>query len=124
MRMHSTFRLVVCTVMATAGLSTAVVADDWDTCAKQTGDVAIAACSRAIASGRWKGQNLARTYFNRGAEYNGKDERDRAIADFDQAIRLDPKDAKAYKFRGDAWAAKREFDLAISDYDRALRLDP
>jgi len=45
-------------------------------------------------------------------------------ADFDQAIRLDPKDDAAYRSRGDAWRAKEEYDKAIADYGEAIRLDP
>jgi len=36
-----------------------------------------------------------------------KGDYDRAIAEFDQAIRLDPKNALAYSARGNAWDNKR-----------------
>jgi tetratricopeptide (TPR) repeat protein len=49
---------------------------------------------------------------------------DRAIADFTQAIRLDPANAKAYKERGDAYAGKGDLDRAIANYNQAIRLDP
>jgi tetratricopeptide (TPR) repeat protein len=49
---------------------------------------------------------------------------DRAIADLDQAIRLDPQYAIAYFNRGTAYGAKGEFDHAIADYDEYLRIDP
>ncbi len=49
---------------------------------------------------------------------------DRAIADYDQAIRLSPKDVGAYVGRGTAYATKGETDRAIADYDQAIRLDP
>ena len=48
----------------------------------------------------------------------------RAIADYDQAIRLDPKDATAYNNRGSARYDRKEYDGAIADYDQAIRLDP
>ena len=41
-------------------------------------------------------RNSRCAYYNRGVAYNGKGEYDRAIADLDQAIRLDPKFAIAY----------------------------
>ena len=53
-----------------------------------------------------------------------KGEYDKAIADFDEAIRLDPKDAVAYRNRGDAWQLARGVDKAIADYTEAIRLDP
>jgi tetratricopeptide (TPR) repeat protein/predicted small secreted protein len=49
---------------------------------------------------------------------------DRAIADFTQAIRLDPDNAKAYKERGNAYYIKGDYDRAIADYTQAIRLDP
>ena len=53
-----------------------------------------------------------------------KGEYDKAIADHDKAIGLDPKYARAYDGRGNVWYAKREYDKAIADYDEAIRLDP
>ena len=102
----------------------AAAADDWDTCAKASGDVAMAACTQAIGSGQYKGHNLAVAYYNRGIEWGAKGNTDRAIADFDEAIRLDPKYAKAYNNRGIAWYAKGYNDRAIADYNEAIRLDP
>jgi len=111
-------------VVALAGLPTVAAADDADTCAKQSGDVAIAACSRAIASGKFSGEELAAIYVSRGVEYKNKRGLDRAIADFDQAIQLDPNHATALTKRGDAHAAKGDHDRAIADYDRAIKIDP
>jgi tetratricopeptide (TPR) repeat protein len=62
-------------------------ADDGETCTKSSGDVVIAACTRAIASGQYTTQNLASLYTSRGNEYAYKGQYDRAIEDFDQAIR-------------------------------------
>jgi tetratricopeptide (TPR) repeat protein len=49
---------------------------------------------------------------------------DRAIADFTQAIRLDPDSASAYIERGGAYDAKGYHDQAIADYSQAIRLAP
>jgi tetratricopeptide (TPR) repeat protein len=49
---------------------------------------------------------------------------DRAIADYNQALRLDPNYATAYSNRGNAYYAKKDYDRAIADYNQALRLDP
>jgi tetratricopeptide (TPR) repeat protein len=51
-------------------------------------------------------------------------EYEQAIAIFDKAIRLDPKDVHAIRERGDAWSFKGEYDQAIKDYDEVIRLDP
>ena len=47
--------------------------------------------------------SIATAYINRGIAWNDKEEYDKAIADFNEAIRLDPEDAQAYIDRGDAW---------------------
>ncbi|MCX7429197.1 MAG: tetratricopeptide repeat protein [Planctomycetia bacterium] len=49
---------------------------------------------------------------------------DEAIADFTEAIRLDPEHAKTYCVRGVAYARKGDYDQAIADYTEAIRLDP
>jgi tetratricopeptide (TPR) repeat protein len=66
-------------------------ADDRETCTDSLSDVdvAIAACARAIASGQYTTQNVATLYTSRGIAYGAKGQHDRAIQDFDQAIRLD-----------------------------------
>jgi tetratricopeptide (TPR) repeat protein len=48
----------------------------------------------------------------------------RAIANLDEAIRLDPNDAQAYNIRGNAWDEIGGFDNALADYDEAIRIDP
>jgi tetratricopeptide (TPR) repeat protein len=49
---------------------------------------------------------------------------DRAVAAFDELIRLDPNHSEAHRWRGDASLNKSEFDRALSEYDEAIRLDP
>jgi tetratricopeptide (TPR) repeat protein len=51
-------------------------------------------------------------------------ESDKAIADYTEAIRLDPKLAMAYCNRGVAYGSKGEYDKAIADCTEAIRLDP
>ena len=53
-----------------------------------------------------------------------KGDKDRAIADYNEAIRLNPNDADAYYNRGNAWSDKGDNDGAIADYNEAIRLIP
>jgi lipoprotein NlpI len=61
---------------------------------------------------------------NRGYAYSDKGDNDRAIADYDEAIRIDPKDANAFYNRGIAWLEKDNPDRAVADYNEAIRIDP
>ena len=121
----SAYWLFAClAVVALAGLPTVAAADEWGSCVKLSDDLAVAACSRAIASGEFRGEELAKIYANRGTEYKNKGDLDRAIADYSEAIRLDPKYVDAYDNRGDAWEVKGDLDRAIADYNEAIRLNP
>ena len=117
----------VCGVVAGLFLSNpaaAAPANDNITCANASGDAAIAACGRAIASRKFKGIDLAQLYYNRGVEYAAKGECDRAIADYNQSIRLDPKYVLAYNKRGDCFTRQGSNFRALEDYAKAIELDP
>lgn len=99
--------------------------DDAAACYKASGDAAIASCTRLIESGNLKNPVLALLYAVRGSEWSqSKEQHDRAIADFDQAIELDPRLAQAHYGRGDAYRAKGDTKRAIADYDKAIGLSP
>lgn len=51
-------------------------------------------------------------------------EYDLAIADFSQAIALEPDNALAYFDRGIAYGSKGDYDLAIADFGQAIALNP
>ena len=53
--------------------------------------------------GRWSGQALARVYASRGIAYRAKGDLERAKADYNEVIRLDPKLPSAYLGRGLAY---------------------
>jgi lipoprotein NlpI len=99
------------------------LADDMDTCRRANAEEAIAACTRAIGSGRSRGASLAGAYNNRGTAYYGKGDYDRAVADYDEAIRLDPKYPFAYNNLGNAYRANGDYDRAVANYNEAIRLD-
>ena len=49
---------------------------------------------------------------------------DEAIKNYNEAIRLNPQDAKAYNNRGIAYYYLDHLERAIEDYDKAIRLNP
>lgn len=63
-------------------------------------------------------------YNDRGEAYRLKGQLDLAIADYNKAIAINPKFARAYSNRGIAYRFKGDFDQAISDYDKALEIEP
>jgi tetratricopeptide (TPR) repeat protein len=87
-------------------------------------DMAIGACTTIIQSGKETTQGLAIAFISRGIAYKNNRQYDRAIQDYDQALRLDPNSAAAFNNRGNAYDDKGQHDRAIQDYDQALRLDP
>ena len=103
--------------------ATPAAAGDYETCAKASGDQAIAACTRAIDSGRYSGRQLVVLFTNRCVELNDT-QSDKAIADCSQAIRLDPDGAAAFSGRAGAYRAKGQYDRAIEDMNQAIRLSP
>ena len=109
-----------------AAVSHAQSTPDSERCVSITGnpDLAIHHCTRAIESGKFSGEPLARLYFNRGVEWAAKGDFDRAIADYDAAIKLQPRSADTHFNRATAWASKGDPDRAIADYDAAIKLDP
>jgi tetratricopeptide (TPR) repeat protein len=90
---------------------------------KFSADEQLRGCTDAIESGRWSGADLEWAYVNRGNASYDKNDFDTAIADYNQAISLDPSDAIAYNNRGLAYKQKREYDRALTDFDKALSLN-
>ncbi len=87
-------------------------------------DLAIDDFTRCLNEGDLTLGNQAVLFNNRGIAYYRKVEYDRAIRDYDQAIRIKPDYAFAFNNRGAAYRLKGEYDRAIRDLDRAIRLKP
>jgi len=87
-------------------------------------DQAIKLFSKAIKSGRLSPDNLAVAYNNRGSAYDDKGMGDKAIADFNQAIKIKPKYAEAYYNRSFTYEKKGMLASAMKDIEQAVRLQP
>ena len=59
-----------------------------------------------------------------GRSYFDKRQWDKAIAEYNEAIELDPKYADAYFNRGNANYNKGQYDQAIDDYTKAIEINP
>lgn len=60
----------------------------------------------------------------RGKAYSKKRNFDGAIADFTEAIRLNPKNDSPFYFRGGAYLENGDYDRAIADYTEVIQLNP
>ena len=61
---------------------------------------------------------------NRGNAKAELGRHEEAIADYDEAIELNPENALAYNNRGNAKANLGRHEEAIADYDRAIGINP
>jgi tetratricopeptide (TPR) repeat protein len=123
--MHFSKRLVgVAALLMLAVPMSRALANDAETCAKASGNAAIAACTRVIQNRGTSARNRVVAYVNRGNVFDDKGDHDRAIADYTEAILLNPKNSIAYDDRGDAYQAKGDNDRAIADYSEAITIDP
>jgi lipoprotein NlpI len=93
--------------------------DDERMCAKASGEEAIAACTRLIQL-----DPKYDSYVNRGLALRAKGDDDRAIADFNDAMRLNPKFAAAYINRGIVYQGRGEHERAIADFNEVIKLIP
>jgi S1-C subfamily serine protease len=90
----------------------------------QDPDRAVDMLSRSLKYGSLSDQAKAQAFYNRGIAYTRLSELYLALADFDQAILLDPNFSAAYNNRGALYNRLSQFDKAIADLDMAIRLDP
>ena len=67
---------------------------------------------------------FALAFYIRGNDWAERGELERAIADYDAAICINPLFKEALVNRGVVWARKGDLDRAIADYDAALRVSP
>jgi tetratricopeptide (TPR) repeat protein len=87
-------------------------------------EVALDACNKLIASGRHAGTDLANIVFWRGYAHDRQNATDAALADYSEAIRLDPANAAAYDGRARLLVATGQRERAIEDWSALVKLDP
>ena len=63
-------------------------------------------------------------YAFRGFAWKRKGDKDKAMADLNRAIELNPREALAWRVRGATWASKGDLEKALADYTQSIRIDP
>jgi len=124
-------RSLVFAAMMAAPLTTAAhaqLSQAWKICegymANPTSEQQIKSCTEIIESGRETTERLAVAYFWRGNAWRNRDNLQRAIADFTEAIRLNPKYHAAYGWRGELLGDTGDYDGAVANYTDAIKVFP
>jgi len=84
----------------------------------------ISACTQVISQGKDDEDLLVEALLQRGVLYELAGDREAAIGDYSEVIKLDATSAIAYFNRGNVHDQLGELDRAIADYTEAIRLDP
>ncbi|MEA2864109.1 MAG: hypothetical protein QOC84_2065 [Bradyrhizobium sp.] len=87
-------------------------------------DKAIAVCGALVDNDKTARADRIKALVARGSAYARKDQIDRAIADYDAALRLDPALADVFNARGELWRGKGDLPRALADFAAALKLNP
>jgi tetratricopeptide (TPR) repeat protein len=87
-------------------------------------DTIISRCDSLIANEKNAQPDRIKAVLARAAAYDRKQQYDRAIADYDTALRLDPAQADAFNHRGEVWRKKGDRPHALADFGVAIRLNP
>ena len=77
-----------------------------------------------LQPGVLQGNALSAAYASRGVAYDNLGDIDRSLADFREAARIDPTNARAFKMLCIGTVAKKHDDNGMPYCDSAIRLDP
>jgi tetratricopeptide (TPR) repeat protein len=87
-------------------------------------DGILAVCGALIDNAKTLKPDRIKALIARAGVFARKDEVDRAIADYDIVLRLDPTLADIFNARGELWRTKGDRPRALADFGAALKLNP
>jgi tetratricopeptide (TPR) repeat protein len=108
----------------TVAATTAAAADELDGCRSGDLERRIAACTALIDAPGTDPDQRARAFFLRGLARTREAQYERALPDFDEAIRIAPSFAMALNSRANAHLKLGRASHGVADIDLALSLDP
>ena len=82
------------------------------------------ACTTLIETGQLGDEDRAGAYAQRGLVHQRDGKLGPAVEDYDEAIRLDPKQDEFYALRGGIYLEKEELGRARADFERAIAIAP
>ncbi len=87
-------------------------------------DKVIAVCGVLVDNEKTPNPDRIKALIARACAYDRKEMIDRAIADYDTALRLDPTLADIFNIRGELWRKKGDRPRALADFAAAIKLNP
>jgi tetratricopeptide (TPR) repeat protein len=124
--MARTRTALVVLALALAGSGAAVAGTDADQCLAARGSAQddFAACDRALANPDLAPPQRARLMVQRALARDVLGEKDAAMTDLDDAVRLSPTDPDVLTDRASLLFASKRLDASMRDLDAALAADP
>ncbi len=119
-------RHLICLGVASSVLlaSPPAKAGDFDDCWDKTGQAAVGACSRLIASGSYSGEALGKIYTARSFHYLALNNLPAVIDDCNRALAINARDPVAWHNRSVAKGRNGDNQGALADVDQAIRVKP
>jgi tetratricopeptide (TPR) repeat protein len=87
-------------------------------------DNIIAICGALVDNEKTLKVDRVKALIARAGAYDRKEMIDRAIGDYDTALRLDPTLADIFNIRGELWRRKGDRPRALADFGAAIKLNP
>jgi Tfp pilus assembly protein PilF len=91
---------------------------------KSVPPLVVQACTESLDRKIFQGRDRFYLFVNRAEAYFAQGDRQRALEDYNSAIKLAPKNAKLYYNRGVFYAAQTNAEAALRDLDTALSINP
>jgi tetratricopeptide (TPR) repeat protein len=87
-------------------------------------DKVVSECAGVIDNEKAARADRVKALIARAAVFARRDQADRAIADYDMVLRLDPGLADIFNARGELWRKKGDRPKALADFAAAIKLNP